>query len=233
MALNLDRKPYPGIGNVYMLCSNYYKWCQLNDKKPIIFTTTPEKIIGIKKNIFEITNKTSEPFIDIPLSLNTLFNLKICGYLHKIVDVPECDLPTNIKAGFSFRFGDDKFDDKFTFMNESGAAAMCEHIKKYDRVFVCSNKNSFIEKLKKEFGNKKIFSVNDSGEDNRFNSSHLKQWVLLSKCPIVYHSVRTKNGGDTNEFTSTFAPTAGVYGGCEIVGVDNWGNQFHGPTYYW
>ena len=233
MALNLDIKIFPGIGNLFMLCSIYYRWCKLNDKKPIIYTTTPEKIVGIKKNIFEITNNTSEPFIDIPISLKNLFNINICGYLHKIVDIPDCELPSNIKAGFCFRFGDPKFDNEYTFINDNGAAAMCEHIKKYDRVFVCSNKNSFIEKLKEDFGNEKIFSVNDSGDDTRFNSSHLKQWLLLSKCPIVYHNVRTINGGDTNELTTTFAPTAGVYGGCEIVGVDNFGNQFHGHTYYW
>lgn len=232
MALNLDTKPLPGIGNVLMMCSIYYKWCQLNSANPIIYSNNSDKIVGIKKDLFEFTDEVPETFIDTPCTLHNLIRTTTCGYMHKVADLPDVELPSDIQAGFSFRFGDAKFDDGFTFMNEEGSRAMLELVKKYKRVFVCSNKNEFIKSLKDTFGHEKIFEVNDSGDDERFKSSHLKQWVLLSKCPVVYHSVRTKDGG-AKELTSTFAPTAAVYGGCELIGLDNKGGVFYGNTYYW
>ena len=230
MTLNLDNKPFPGFGNVCLMVSQYYRQCMLTNKKPVIYTKTPERVVGIKNELFEFTTDDTGAEI-MPVTLNRLFNVQTAGYLHKVVDVPDVSMPSNIKAGFSFRFGDPAFDDEYEFMNQTCVNAMLHQFSQYERVFVCSNKNDFIVKLKHTFGDK-IYSVNDEGEDCRFSRDHLKQWVMLSKCPIVYHPIQTVGSPD-HMITSTFAPTAAVYGGCEVVGVNNNGQLFHGNTYHW
>jgi hypothetical protein len=234
MALNIDQhKPFPGFGNLILYCSQYYRWCLLNDMKPVIYTTTPEKVVGIKKELFEFTSKKPDKTVDIGCDLQALFNINTQGYMHKIADLPDVELPKDIKAGFSFRFGDSKFDDKYTFMEEKCTETMCKIMNQFGKVFVCSNKNSFIQTLIDKFGENKIFTVNDLGHaDDRFVASHLKQWVGLSKCPIVFHQVKTISGPDS-EITTTFAPTAAVYGGSEVIGVDNNGDVFQGQNYHW
>lgn len=233
MALFMDfEDPFPGFGNVVIYFSQYYRWCKLNNKKPIVYTTKPEKIVGLKNGIFEFTSIKPEHVISPSCCLSALFNINIPGYMHRIVDVPDIDFPDDIVAGFCFRFGDPLFDKDFIFMNDKCVETMINEMKKYNKVFVCSNKNSFVKDLRDQFGEEKIYSLNVDCEDNRFVTSHMKQWTALSKCAIVYHSIKTMNSGE-KEITSTFAPTAAIYGGSEVVGIDNNGNIFHGSNYHW
>lgn len=233
MALSLEHVPFPGIGNTVIFCSQYYKWCQLNGVEPVLYTKTPEKIVGINKKLFRITTEQPEHTVDIPCSLVSCFNIGTCGYMHKILDLPTVDLPIDIKAGFCFRLGDPKFDNEFIYMNERCIEKMFSEMSKYTRVFVCSNNNKLVRTIVDKFGSDKIFTLNDINDpDMRFSGKHLEQWVALSKCPIVYHHVKTMNS-KANELTTTFAPTAAVYGGCEVVGIDNVGNIFYKNTYHW
>ena len=143
------------------------------------------------------------------------------------------DLPDGIKAGFCFRFGDPKFDEQVVFMNEKCVETMCNIINTFDKVFICSNKKEFIQTLKLRFGKNKIFTVDDlKNENSRNDISHLEQWHTLSKCPLVFHHVKTIGSSD-NEITTTFAPTAAVYGGCEVIGIDNNGDIFQNQNYHW
>jgi hypothetical protein len=233
MALSMDfEDPFPGIGNIFIYFSQYYRWCKLNNKNPIVYTHRPEKIVGLKDGLFEFTSIKPENLITPECSMRSLFHISMPGYMNRIIDVPNIDFPDDIVAGFCFRFGDPKFDEGIQFMNDKCVNTMMNEMKKYNRVFVCSNKNSFIKDLKKQFGEEKIYSLNDEQEDSRFNPKHIEQWFALSRCPIVYHFIKTYNS-DSNEITSTFAPTAAVYGGGEVIGVDNNGDMFHGQTYHW
>jgi len=232
IALNLEHDPYPGFGNQVIFISQYYRWCKLNAQKPIIYTKTPEKVYGIKKDLFEFVTEKPNELIDPPCTLPSLFNIKTLGYMNKVIDIPDIKIPDNIEAGFCFRIGDSEFDNELVFMNETCIEKMCDIMKQFKKVFVCSNKNSFVETLIEKFGNDKIFTLNKLGDNLRFNNSGLCQWSALSKCPLIFHHVKTI-GGPSNEITTTFAPTAGVYGGCEIIGVDNNGNIFQTDRYHW
>lgn len=230
MALNLEDKYVPGYGNVILKCAIYYRHCLLNSIKPVIYNPYGHKIVGIKNHLFDWVSEKPEQLINVPVRHFDLLTLSTAGYFHRVSDLPEIKLPQGIKAGFTFRFGDPKYDGDCKYLNENGVRAMTEEFKKYDKVFVCSNNNSFIQKLKNEYGEDKIYSVNDVGEDTRYDMSGLKQWVCLSQCPIVYHQVSAIG---SSELSSSFGATAAVYGGSEIVGVDNDGRFWHGKNYRW
>jgi len=232
IALNLEHDPYPGFGNQVIFISQYYRWCKLNSQKPIIYTKTPEKVYGIKKELFEFITEKPEKLMDPPCTLGSLYNVKTLGYINKIVDLPKIEIPDDIEAGFCFRIGDKNFDNDLVFMNENCIDKMCDIMKQFKRVFVCSNKNAFIESLIQKYGNEKIYTLNKSGNELRFSNNGLCQWVALSQCPLIFHHVKTYNGPE-NEITTTFAPTAGVYGGSELIGIDNNGEIFSNDSYHW
>jgi len=228
-----DITPFPGFGNILMIFSEYYMICRMNNIKPIVYTNTPEKIVGIKKNLFTFVDVKPEGIeYKYHVSLSVLTFHRIIANMRIILDVPEVELPDGVIAGYSFRFSDKKYDEDFTFMNEKCIDSMKQTFNKFGRVFVCSNNNEFIKKLKEEFGDDKIFSVNDLTENKRFDNNQLIQWSLLSKCNFVFHFVKTV-GSHEKEITSTFAPTAGFYGGSNIYGIDNNGDIFYEKGYYW
>ena len=229
--LTLDIEPFPGFGNISLMLGWYYEWCVTHQITPTICTVHPEKIIGIRKELFRII--TVQPpgakTFDMKFSVAILNEYTRKG-MQKIVDIPTLsEKYEGMEAGFSFRFGDSRFDGKFVFMNEVGVKKMIEKMQQYNRVFVCSNDTAFVQQLKKRFPH--IVTCN-SDDTNRFNSDHLYDWVALSACPVIYHHVKTLGSPDS-ELTTTFAASAGLYGNAHLVGVDNNGHIFEGASYHW
>lgn len=224
--------PFPGVGNVFLMLGSYYDWCMRHQLTPVICTRHPEKIVGIRKELFRIL-ETAPPgakMFDMKFSV-AILNEHTRRGMEKIVDVPllRSEQYKGLEAGFAFRFGDTRFD-KHVFMNDVGVQKMVEKMHQYNRVFVCSNNTAFVQKLKKVFPH--IVTCNAGEGDTRFDSAHLLDWAALSLCPVVYHHVKTIGSPDS-EITTTFAPSAALYGKARVVGVDNRGNIFEGSSYHW
>ena len=95
---------------------------------------------------------------------------------------------------------------------------------KYKKVFVCSNDARHLQNLPSN-----AVAAAQGADTERNAASHLVQWHCLARCPVVYHGVSGADGS----ITSTFGPTAAVYGGAAIVGVDNAGAVLSGAAYRW
>lgn len=226
-------EPFPGVGNVFLMLGSYYDWCMRHHLTPTICTSHPEKIVGIRKELFRIiaSPPPGATMFDMKFSV-AIMNEHTRKGMKTIVNVPilRSEQYKGLEAGFSFRFGDSRFDGEFVFMNDVGVETMVEKMQQYTRVFVCSNNNGFVKQLKTRFPN--IVTCNSEGNDTRFDSDHLHQWTALSLCPVVYHHVKTIGSPDS-EITTTFAPSAALYGKARVVGVDNHGDIFEGPSYHW
>jgi hypothetical protein len=232
--LTLDNyDPFPGIGNVFLMLGAYYDWCLRQGTTPVICTAYPGKIVGIRKELFSIieTLPPGAKTFEMHFSL-AILNEHTRRGMERIVDVPtlKSEQYKGLEAGFAFRFGDTRFDKNCVFMNDVGVHKMVEKMRQYTRVFVCSNNNAFVQQLKKVFPH--IVTCNTGEGDTRFDSAHLLDWAALSLCPVVYHHVKTIGSPDS-EITTTFAPSAALYGKARVVGMDNHGNIFEGSSYHW
>lgn len=230
-----DDGTFPGWGNQIIVASHYYKLCKDNGWKPVIYTKHPEYIVNFKPGVFAFSNVSTD-VIKIPINLRGVFNKEHVNYYKHIIQEINVDLPKDVDAGFSFRFENPVVDGHYKFGNQTSIDTMKQLIRNMKRVYVTSNKDEFLDQLITEFGSKIVcHRANQSDIDtreNRNSTEHLKKWVALSKCPRVVHFVRALD--DPPEvITTTYAPTAALYGNKQLIGVDSHGQILHGRNYHW
>ena len=130
-------------------------------------------------------------------------------------------------AGFCFRVRNPALDGDVEFMNEAAIEAMLRLMTRYTNPFACSNDRAVLARVTERVP--WAITVDCASWGARNAADHVAQWLALSKCPIVFHGV-----GGNGSVTSTFAPTAAIFGGCEaLVGVDPFGNACYGDSYHW
>lgn len=225
---------FPGWGNQLIVASQYMKLCVENDWKPVIYTKHPDYIVNFKPGMFEFSEDSTD-VVRIPINLRSVFDTEHVRYYKHIVQEVDVNLP-DVDAGFSFRFENPEIDGDYKFGNQKSIDTMKQLIRNMKRVYVTSNQDEFIDQLITEFGSKIVCHRANEYEkdtrDNRNSNNHLKKWIALSKCPRVVHFVRALDD-PPNVITTTYAPTAALYGNKQLIGVDSHGKILYGRSYHW
>lgn len=226
-----DDGTFPGWGNQIIVASQYMKLCHENRWKPVIYTLHPDYIVNFKQGVFEFSDVPTD-VIKIPINLRATFDPANVKYYKTIIKDIEVELP-EVDAGFSFRFENPEIDGVFRFGNQKSTDTMKQLIRNMKRVYVTSNSNAFIDELVEEFGEKIVHHRNhEDTREKRNSEDHLKKWITLSKCPRVIHFVRAFS--DPPEvITTTYAPTAAIFGNKQLIGVDSNGTILYGRNYHW
>lgn len=226
-----------GIGNIVLCISGFVCECRKRHVRPVVYCPNPDDLSRLRKDAFDLVGERPvdrEEFDkSLVCNLQTTFDLEVVRVMQELV------IPVKIKgmeayaAGFSIRTTDPSKDthegDIVTFMNDVAIDAMKKEMARYEdkKVLVFSNTKDNLINLP---ANAVVYEY--TNPDERNVSSHWTQWYLLSQCPVVYHGISCC---DDDSVTSTFAPTAAVYGGIakELVGVDNRGTLHRGQSYRW
>lgn len=229
MALDLRRC---GIGNIVLQAALLRL-----ERPPVIVHDAPHELGILDTSLFEITDDATRVDPGLNSALCTLGALKAaykCGAIRRVVKPIDLDLDLDgVQAGFCFRVKIDDLDgDSDEFMNDLAVSTMITESMKYDKVLVVGNDESLLERVAMLHPNVIAMPATNVGVRN--HPDHVVQWHALSRCPVVYHGVRGESGG----LTSTFAPTAAVYGGIDpvsgdLLGVDNDGVVRRGLFYSW
>ncbi len=221
-----------GIGNITLLAAVHHAFGRADNVHD-----NPEELGVLDVSRFVVTD-------DAALVDPTL-NAKYCnlralrfacdqGVLRAVVrprDIP--DMP-GVEAGFCFRVKVDDLDgDSDEFMNERAVAVMFAESRKYAKILAVGNDQGVLDRLALLHPGAIVLPASNVGVRN--HDDHVVQWHALSRCPVVYHGVRSARGLG---LTSTFAPVAAAYGGKHpdsgaVVGVDNDGMCWSGKLYSW
>lgn len=215
-----------GIGNIVLILSALLAR-GVPGLPVVVYCDRPTDLAGLHtEGLFEVvTERPAGPSMDVSqlCNLATLRHPRVVHMMRAIV-IPDTRTDLDADAGFSIRTSDPTHDGGALFMNEVAAEAMKHAMTRYRRPIVCSNDKHTLTGLPPH-----ARVVEDTDPTVRNASSHWAQWHALAKCPVVYHGVSSDDGS----ISSTFAPTAAVYGGKQLVGVDNKGHFFAGATYHW
>lgn len=228
-----------GIGNIVLMTAGYSVYHLNGDVSKVrLVCSSLQDVWGLRTDLFESVSFGAPPDDEeekaFPNSLvcnvQTLMHPGVVCLMRKIVKPMPPDLFKDMKdvqAGFCIRTTDSRHDGESRFMNDKAIEAMHQEMQKYRSVMVFSNKGSNLLSLPM---NATAYEFTDSSKRN--TEAQWRQWYALSLCPIVYHGIGS--AADTS-VTSTFAPTAAVFGDrCRtLVGVDNTAGQFTGPSYHW
>lgn len=160
---------------------------------------------------------------------SSLVNPLTVAMLRDIVVPLDVRVDPDVQAGFSIRTPNPAFDGPTRYMNDLAMRSMKRQMTRYGRVLVFTNDASNLGDLPP---GARVWEPTDGQRRNL--ESHWRQWHALAKCPVVYHSIRGVH--DLGNTTSTFAPTAAMYGGGIVVGIDNAGGvsrMYDDETYVW
>lgn len=238
MALDLRQC---GIGNIVLKAACHAHDCAVRGTRPVIVHDNPMELGVLNLDRFVVTSDASraDPSLNPAYcNLGALFSSQeVHRSMHLVVkprDVP-VDM-TGVQAGFCFRISIPALDASCEFMNEPAVERMIREMKKYSRVFACSNCERLLRRVVESHPN--VVTIESDNFEARNADDHALQWHALSLCPVVYHGVRGGFGGNVR--TSTFAPVAAVYGQTKRrvrpsvpVGIDNAGNVCAGISYGW
>lgn len=237
MALDLRRC---GIGNIVLEAACHAYDCAVRGVLPaVIVHDDPSELRVLDLDYFVVTPDASR--VDSSLNpkyccLAACFSEEVRRSMQDIVK-PR-DLPvdmTGVEAGFCFRISIPALDGDVQFMNDAAVDRMIREMKKYSKVFACSNCEELLRRVVASHPN--VVTIGSDDFSARNADDHALQWHALAACPIVYHGVR--GGCDGNVRTSTFAPVAAAYGQqCRDrtvipVGIDNRGELRAGRGYGW
>lgn len=232
MALDLRRC---GIGNI-VLEASMLKLERPDDATIVHDALCELGVIDLEK--FHVTDDEMRVDPELNRRLCTLKSLlEACdtGAFHRVVKPVDDDvLPdmNGVQAGFCFRVKipglDDDSDD---FMNDLAVSTMITETMKYDKILAVGNDQGVLDRLLAIHPDAVVLPAKYT--DVRNHQNHVIQWHALSRCPIVYHGIRGESG-----LTSTFAPTAAVYGNIHpasgnLLGIDNDGRIKSGMAYTW
>jgi hypothetical protein len=230
MALDLRRC---GIGNIVLLAAIHGA---LGGTE--IVHDNPAELGVLAPSRFAVTDDASLADPTLNAKYCNLGALRFAcekGALRDVVR-PRDDVPdvSGVEAGFCFRVKIGDLDgDSDEFMNERAISAMLAESLKYAKILAVGNDRGVLDRLASVHPNAIVLPA--SNAETRNHDDHIVQWHALSRCPIVYHGVRSASG---NGLTSTFAPVAAAYGGLHpssgaVIGVDNDGAMWAGNRYTW
>lgn len=229
-----------GIGNVVLVLAMYRHRLRGHhpEERPVVYHPEPESFESfIDTTHFEFVR--DRPCDRTEFDKAAICNLKTLCEAHAAIrsivlkqPIPSVVLQNpDIGAGFSIRVGDPRHDAGHTFMTQQAIEAMLREMHKYPKVLVCTNDSTALNAY--ALSSHVVFVEHTDGTC-RNTESHWEQWHALAVCPVVYHGIAMKGDGSR---TSTFAPTAAVYGGrCRnLIGVDNAGRlySYEDDTYRW
>jgi hypothetical protein len=224
-----------GIGNIVLMLSGYIKWCSEVGVFPAVLPQG-DSIGGVHEFFLNLSkfpagslSKDARFHANGVCNLHTLMDPGVLTWMRRLV-IPPPNIDEvwrrfqGVEAGMCIRASDARHDGDSSYMNARAIQAIKTQMLKYSKVFVCSNDASLLQDLPP---NAMILEETDASKRNE--PSHWLQWHELSRCPVVYHGISGVDGS----ITSTFAPTAGAYGGATMVGIDNQGNVKEGMDYHW
>ena len=231
MALDLRKC---GIGNIVLEAAAHAHDCAVRGVPPAIVHDDPSELGILDLDYFVVTSDASraDPSLNPRYCcLGALVAREVRESMRSVVrprDVP-IDM-TGVEAGFCFRISIPDLDGDVEFMNDAAIDRMIAEMKKYSRVFACSNSEELLRRVVASHPDVATLGSDDFSARNA--DDHALQWHALAACPLVYHGVR--GGGDGgNVRTSTFAPVAAAYGRQPLpVGIDNSGERRDSSTGY-
>lgn len=217
-----------GFGNVLLMAAGH-----LRNGGVAVYHDAPDAELGI----LDLSHFVMDPdasCVDPKLNarycnLSTLRDPAVARVMRRIVNTPPLETSTidDADAGFCFRVRNPALDGDVEFMNEAAIEAMIRLMTRYKKPFACSNDRAVLARVTERVP--WAITVDCASWGARNAPDHVAQWLALSKCPIVFHGV-----GGNGSVTSTFAPTAAIFGGCEaLVGIDPFGNACYGDSYHW
>lgn len=224
-----------GIGNIVFEAAAHAHNCAVRGIPAAIVHDDPTELGILDLTRFDVTSDASraDPTLNpMYCCLRAFFSPEVRESMRSVVrprDVP-IDM-TGVEAGFCFRISNPALDGDAEFMSDAAIDRMIAEMKKYSRVFACSNSEELLRRVVASHPNVATLGSDDFSARNA--DDHALQWHALAACPLVYHGIRGRAGGTT----STFAPAAAAYGqrrrflGPIIpVGIDNAGELYAGPV---
>ena len=229
-----------GIGNIVLQAACHVHDCAVRGVPPVIVHDDPSELGVLDLEYFVVTPDASraDPSLNPAYCcLGAWATREVRRSMQNIVR-PR-DLPvdmTGVQAGFCFRISTPALDGSCEFMNDLAVERMILETKKYSKVFACSNCERLLRRVVESHPN--VVTIGSDDFEARNADDHVLQWHALAACPVVYHGVRGRVGGNVR--TSTFAPVAAAYGqqcrgnsGMVIpVGIDNAGDMYAGLERY-
>lgn len=221
-----------GFGNVLLMAAGH-----LRNGGTALYHDAPEAELGI----LDLSHFVLDPDasrVDTKLNarycnLSTLLDPAVARVMRRIangsfgVANEESPKKNAADAGFCFRVRNPTLDGDVEFMNETSIEAMIRLMTRYKTPFACSNDRAVLARVTERVP--WAITVECASWGARNAPDHVAQWLALSKCPVIFHGV-----GGNGSVTSTFAPTAAIFGGCEaLVGIDPFGNACYGDSYHW
>jgi hypothetical protein len=227
-----------GMGNVLLLAAAHLV-ASPTGQRPVIAHDSPETELHVLDTTFFRVVHPDSARIDPSLNarycnVRTLFSPDVQHVMRYITRIPEWIRVAGdafvakhaIDVGLCFRISDPALDGNDQFMNDASCSKMIRIASRSNAPFVCSNDSRILQRIRSLLPHSICVDCSTYGVRNA--EEHILQWYILSKCPVVYHG----NGGNGG-ISSTFAPTAAVYGNSHIVGVDNAGRVHPGNRYCW
>jgi hypothetical protein len=227
----LDLDSFSGIGNAVLLLVTYFLECSQREQCGVVKCNSPALLQWLRLGWCRVvqsveadwTAKSKEGMCCLRALYLGRNILKALVYRPKDAG----RYAGRWAAGFCIRTADPRHDGTVVFMNPVAVATMIDRIREYapKPVLVCSNDSRNLRNLP---DNAEVLELTDPASRNQ--SSHWQQWFALASCPRVYHGVSSP---EDRSVTSTFAPTAAIYGDAQLVGVDNTGAVYEGGSYRW
>lgn len=232
-----------GVGNIVLSMAAYlaFERQRHNDPafRPIVYCLRSYYLKGIRTDLFRIVE---EPPVHARRFNMGVINLLLLSHpvvqqtMHEIVRPPVhpetiASWTAGAEAAFCIRTSDPSkwpTDKGTVFMNAVSVQTMLEEMRRYSRVLVCANEGAGIRQEDLPPG-ARLMRICETEEPCEGLRAWM-QWHAIASCPVVYHGVA---GGADGSITSTFAPTAAVFGGRRILGVDNDGNIYSDDKYHW
>jgi hypothetical protein len=201
-----------GIGNIVLEAACHAYDCAVRGVPAVIVHDDPSELGIMDLDYFVVTPDAS--YADPTLNpkyccLGAYFSEEVRRSMQDIVRprVLPVDM-TGVEAGFCFRISIPDLDGDVEFMNDAAVDRMIREMKKYSKVFACSNCEDLLRRVAASHPD--VVTIGSDDFSARNADDHALQWHALAACPIVYHGVR--GGCDGNVKTSTFAPVAAAYG---------------------
>lgn len=237
MALDLRGR---GFGNILLMAAGHLVNSE-NEKRMLYHDNAEAELFGILdvEKYFEMTDDESlvDPSLNAKYcSLRALCDPDVRDAIQRIARIPE-DAKRRVQgeefdAGFCFRVTNPDLDGTdVTFMTDVEFDTMIVMMRGFRRPYACSNDEAVLARVRELAPHCVTLPCATYGRRNA--PDHVDQWYALSTCPVIVHAVGLD--GRDGRWTSTFAPTAAVYGPetSNLIGVEPSGALCFNDRYHW